>query len=208
MSNFSSISVAPQLAAIAAQIVTVDEVVDGNAVIIEDIHDTDLPGVNTIVTQTGLVVIDIHDTDLPAVEEIAAANEVILTDIHDTDLPAAQTDLDILTQEAEQRNVGKIYQGNINNATFADVVNITDKGVLTGISQQCTAYTADGRGYIKLVIDGTQVVSDPFLNFYEAGDHRALRFQHRFNTSLQVQHKINAADLGTVHTFVACTIDA
>ncbi len=196
MSNSFSISVDVELAALTAALAVVDGVVDNiravdvpaiqtninanetkidanldavNAVgvIVADIHDTDLPGVETIVTQTGLLLIDVHDTDLPAVKGAVDDNGVILVDVHDTDLPAVKTDtgnirgtdIGTITDAITAKMIrGEFESTHLKNpgGAFTEVLNITGSGklIMLGIATDAT-----GGGRVKLVIDGRQYQS-------------------------------------------------
>lgn len=141
MSNFSSISVAPQIAAVNA-------IVTANGVILTDIHDTDLPDVGTDVIAVGVIAVDIHDIDLPAVNTIATANGVILTDLHDTDIPA------LLTAIGEVVNRGSLefdgYNATPGDVNYHDALNYTGAGKLVMIA--ANAQATDGN--VRVTIDG------------------------------------------------------
>ncbi len=171
MSNFSSISMAPLIAALAAQVTVVDGIVD------EILVDTDITiplGLNAVLTEIGVV----------------------------------DGNVDILTQEADQRSVPKVYSNSYNGTAFTDIVNITDKGVLTGISTFLTQYTAASFIHWKIIVDGVTLYDGEIMSFSEKGQAKSLSFNHKFDTSLQVQHKIVTASKGTVRTEVSCTVDA
>jgi len=119
-----------------------------------------------------------------------------------------------LIQELDQRKVAKVAWAMGTLANYTDVVNITDKGVLTGISQ--TIMTVNGAlktSNLKIIIDGITVLdtsAGQYLttNNVTAYDHAdiGLSFNHIFNTSLQVQHKSSGA-ADQVQTAVSYTID-
>lgn len=113
-----------------------------------------------------------------------------------------------LIQELDQRSVSKASQDRTNQSSWKDIVNITDKGVLTGISQWVTS---DGTGGgLQIIIDGLWILSidsGPNSGFSMNYASASLAFNHRFNTSLRVQHEAyNGA--GYVNTTVSYTIDS
>jgi len=125
MSNFSSISVAPQIAALAAQVTAVDAVVDA-------IRATDFPTTDALVTGVGNIVTDIHDVDLPVVDALVTANGVILADIHDTDLPAVITAIAAKELRGEFKTV--IYDAAPGHTNWFDILNISgSSGKVAGI---------------------------------------------------------------------------
>ena len=109
-----------------------------------------------------------------------------------------------LVQEMAQRDTAKVASAThagSSSTSYSDIVNITDKGVLTGISQSIDA--AAGNAYIKIVLDGVTITDSATIR---EGSGIGLSFNHRFNTSLQVQHKTQFGS-AYQYTSVAYTID-
>ena len=96
-----------------------------------------------------------------------------------------------------------LAEGSTSSSSYVNVVDISDTGVLTGISQSLGGAGADG--YIKVWIDGTALQGDP-VQFTPDGGGNSLAFHHRFFTSLRVQHKLDGAAVG-VYTMVSYTVD-
>ena len=119
-----------------------------------------------------------------------------------------------LIQELDQRSVGKIIGANITDITYADVLNITDKGTLFGILQFYLGGGAeiDCTGSVKIIIDGSTEydgiysaeVYDSAVGFCTGGN--MLSLFHKFNTSLQIQHKTSVVSKG-YRTIIAYAID-
>lgn len=130
-----------------------------------------------------------------------------------------------LIQELDQRKVAKVANNLTNNGawttpTYIAVVNITDKGVLTGISQHlwhaATDTAAEVYGKLKVTIDGTLILDDAYFTRAQyvatyspkPGCTNSLAFNHRFNTSLLVEHLHTIGDgLYNLSTNVSYTID-
>jgi len=110
-----------------------------------------------------------------------------------------------LIQELDQRAVGMAATGTVERITYVDVVNISDKGVLTGVYQRVVRAgdSIDCSGAIKVILDGVTIFEDVGFSRYTFAEipesnlvintdrTGSLSFNHRFNTSLQVQHKTN-----------------
>ena len=117
-----------------------------------------------------------------------------------------------LIQELAQRDVAQAASDtNSQVSTYEDVVNITDKGVLTGVTQGLYGSTSGASvGTIRITIDGVAILTDTgFTHFFFTynemrGYDASLAFNHRFDTSLRIEHKTTA---GSVHTKAAYTID-
>ena len=117
-----------------------------------------------------------------------------------------------IIQELDQRSVSHAVYAVAAPPTYTDIVNITDKGVFTGISQVFDAIgNSDDYGYFKIIIDGVTIITDARMavqtgtNDMAAGV--AVAFNHRFNTSFQAQYKtMNAvAALQNVVTYTTDT---
>ncbi len=88
-----------------------------------------------------------------------------------------------------------------------DLVNINDKGVLTGVALSCALYTADTDVRITVTIDGVALLATPKLFHVTAkGDSYSLDFNNRFDTSLRIQIELDAANI-TVLAGASYTID-
>lgn len=120
-----------------------------------------------------------------------------------------------LVQEMAQRGTPKMVSAITSSTDLADVVNITDKGVLTGIVQFMNYVTDAEAGWFILTIDGVVVydnVNSPNHQTISTDSATTLMsttipFNHRFSTSLRVQHKVNTGSHGRLYTFVTYTTD-
>ena len=114
--------------------------------------------------------------------------------------------VDKLEEERLMRSVVHMSEEIEAGLTLSDVVNITDKGVLTGVSATLGTFTAEGQAQIIVTLDGgaLPVIT---IDFEKKADNISLDFNHRFDTSLRVQHKITEIDKGTLKTYVMYTTD-
>jgi hypothetical protein len=116
-----------------------------------------------------------------------------------------------LVQELAQRGTAKCATATYStNTNYSDVINITDKGVLTGIYQNVGLVATTGK--LKVIIDGTQLLESTTFSYVSNINGLiypgSLAFNHRFNTSLQVQHATTASGTGeSVTTIVSYTTD-
>ena len=125
-------------------------------------------------------------------------------------LIGSAADTDIATDIANitgQLEVAKMVSDTEDGSTYSDVVNITDKGMLTGVTQAISAFTAESSTHLKVVIDSVTVFDGTTIVFSELSRWLSFPFHHRFDTSLQIQHKMAADSKGTVRTFVTYTTD-
>lgn len=106
-----------------------------------------------------------------------------------------------IIQELAQRGTAEFADVGGTSDTLADVVNITDKGVLTGVAMVMEG--AD-RGRLKITIDGVAIMNDRRFVFNSL--QNSLAFNHRFNTSLRVEHR-NEGNAVAYLTYVAYTTD-
>ncbi len=118
---------------------------------------------------------------------------------------------DAIALEFDQKQVGVIaYDANSQAATYEDVVNISDKGVLTGITSLVFSTSNAHDGTILVTIDGgaltAMAVFSRVPNLDDTTNSQSLSFGHRFDTSLRVQHK-KSNGLDNIYTSVAYTID-
>ena len=131
-----------------------------------------------------------------------------LTDEIVEEIEDVQTEVELLTQEMAQRSTPKIAVGAESTTTYSSIIDITDKGVLTGILSQITHYTADSIVDVKITIDGIAFISGAlYFSFVAVGNSWSMPFNHIFNTSLKIEHKIIANSKGTARTTVSYTID-
>lgn len=107
-----------------------------------------------------------------------------------------------LIQKLAQGSVARMTMVSGTSSSLADVLNITDKGILTGIVQ-LTEGADDGR--LTITVDGTVIYSNNVGVQQKAG-HISLPFYHRFDTSLRVQHS-NVGNSVQINTFVMYTTD-
>lgn len=130
-----------------------------------------------------------------------------------------------LIQELDQRKVGKII-ANVASPDIFDnrynnpVVNISGKGVLTGVAQVIEIWYGEtvGRGCFSIIIDGgTEMQVEAFTKTGKSYDGsnitwlpgtNSLSFNHRFNTSLLVLQwqMVNNGD-NLVRSHVAYTLE-
>jgi len=126
-----------------------------------------------------------------------------------------------LIQELDQRSTPKFGYGTTTSTGWADVVNITDKGVLTGIAAYIEILAGNEKGVeVNVVIDGSTelTTNNNGIGCYMANDtNRAagmtasIPCNHRFNTSLRVQIRVNSLSGGgtpTAYGIVSYTTDA
>lgn len=141
--------------------------------------------------------------------EILSDLETISSDLTAADLVIDKiySDTSIITlRQATGKIVSDVNSGNASDST---VIDISDVGVLTGISQMLNAAEAvDGTLVVR--IDGVQLISSAlFTSYLHASSDvvvRSLNFHHPFETSLHINHQKNVAT-GTLNTTVAYTTD-
>jgi len=156
----------------------------------------------------------VHLSVKPYLDEVKGAGFVAGTD----SLKNQSDILIMLNQELSQRQVGRIaFDNNVQNNVLEDVVNINDKGVLTGIRSQLYSNAANpSSGFVKVTIDGVALTN---LDYFPTSvmftnsigtdfwyGIASLSFNHRFNTSLRVEHRKDLAG-GELKTVVSYTID-
>ena len=120
-------------------------------------------------------------------------------------------DIVVLNAELNQRVVAQVAQATRAVASYADVVNITDKGVLTGVSQVIyNGATGNCEGVVRITIDGVAIMTDSLFSIYvltpDVSQPNTVSFNHRFDTSLRVEHMTSNTN-ATIKTTVAYTID-
>ncbi len=183
----------PAGASVAVDVAAVKAIVD----IIDGLHD--VPTADAVTNAFMRDVLGIK-TDA-AVEVVSAVNSLMAY-------------IKGLTQELDQRSVAKVAWALDSTNSFTDVLNLSDKGVLTGIFQALQlSDVASGteQGGIRLTIDGVLKWTEP--NFSEkfttdgSASFASLSFNHRFDTSIQVEAK-NSGNTISVWTSVAYTIKA
>lgn len=117
-----------------------------------------------------------------------------------------------LVQELDQRTEPHLVSHYLTLADqndYTDVVNITDKGVLTGITMLVDSTSTDE--YVRITIDGSVIYDGVFGNTFNSSTVAVvtggtLSFNHRFDTSLKVEHKRGTA-FGSLRTLVSYTTD-
>lgn len=237
MPNSFNISAEVELAAISASITIVDTVVDAiRATDVPNIQ-TNIDDNETKIDACGAIGALIRGTDVPNIQTNIDANETkidankaVVDAIRATDVPDLQTNINANETkiDANKAVVDAIRATDVPGikeafsdkladplmdslstalATAQDIVNITDKGILTGVAMMCTAYTADGYGRIKITIDGSVLLDGRFLQIDEEGRHNSLAFLHKFETSLLVQCYMNAINKATILTVVSYATD-
>ncbi len=222
--------------AVQASITAHKVATDASGVITANIHDTDLPLVKTDTnnlrtvdfpaTDATITTLDtlidwikvqcdeMRITEIPAVKTVVDANAVILGDIHNTDLPAVKAetvlivaDTNELQLEKQKRNTPLVASDDcVSLDTYEDIVNISDKGIMFGISSTLGACASFGS--IKIIIDAGTIIER--LHFVEPDTndrgHASLSCWLPFETSLQVQHKKAIAG-GNIYSTVSYTTD-
>jgi hypothetical protein len=120
-----------------------------------------------------------------------------------------------LIQWLAQKTVPKTATLSGASTSYTDIINIFDKGVLTGVNQFLKPSGGDSvfdHGYIKIIIDSTTILDYVFTyGSFDSGvacdmGHNSLHFDHPFSTSLQIQYKVGDIKL-TAYNIVAYTID-
>lgn len=101
----------------------------------------------------------------------------------------------------------KMVQATENTDSESTALTVTNKGVLTGITQTVTAFTAAGNASLRLTIDGALLGAIATLYFDGLGQSIHYSFHHRFETSLAITHWVNANSKGTISTTVTYTTD-
>lgn len=89
------------------------------------------------------------------------------------------------------------WNSNYQTTTYFDVLNVLGSGWFLGAA----GFTGDddsGACYIRMVVDGVQVVTDMTLysSVEQGGNSISFDVPIRFNTSLQIQTKSNGATIG------------
>ena len=93
--------------------------------------------------------------------------------------------------------------------SYADVANISGKGLLTGISQNAGHGTGDKIGKIKIIIDGVTIYDGNYTHFNTTdgvGGSMSNAFLLRFKSSLQIQHAIDSVTL-VIYTTVSYALN-
>lgn len=94
----------------------------------------------------------------------------------------------------------KIANAITTSNTYRDVVNISASGYLLGIQQYKNGYESS----LKIILDGVTLIDYTYMRTSSNYDiSGSLSFIHRFNTSLQIQHKTYAnKEIGTWVSYV------
>lgn len=154
MANTGNISMAPQLAAIAAQITVVDGIVDD---ILEDTGTT-LPGEHAAIgVVTDAILVD-TETTLPGEHVVLAAEHGIIDGNVDNIL--VDTDVTIPALIAAKNIRGNLitfpgYDGIPGDTAYHDALNLTDE---TGKLMRVQCYCATTGGSVRITIDGNAYV--------------------------------------------------
>lgn len=112
-----------------------------------------------------------------------------------------------LIQELDQKSVPMCGYLVTAGSALADVVNINDKGMLTGFVGKGSSGT--DYIYIKVTLDGVCILDADASGIGQVTETDAVSipFHHRFNTSLRVQAR-NAAGTATMVYLAPYTKDA
>jgi len=164
------------------------------------------------------VVDELHDVSAADATANAQINEVIGNKT-DTLVEAVGTTKSLmgylkgLTQLMAQLETPKVgYDYNADADTYKDVVNISDKGVLLGISSSHWSLVNGQWATILITIDGTNLTTLDYFALVKSDTGTDFHAQEsiscffRFDTSLRVQHKMRQAKM--LITKVMYTIDA
>lgn len=122
---------------------------------------------------------DVLGNKTDAIDDVVAANVSLMAYIKGD------------TQERDQRAVGKMSRVGVisTDTTEKDIVNITDKGVLTGITIHIRG-SQTGNLFLKVTIDGTIVYNGYCYEGVGSVDDNPVIpfiFNNRFNTSLHIE---------------------
>lgn len=122
-------------------------------------------------------------------KHVGKQGDVLVSDVGTTSTIMAY--VKSLVQELDQRKTPHCVVVDGGHGSLADIVNITDKGVLTGIVVNIRSITADGTVvHLKITIDGSVVLDDTSfasIKWTEMIHNICIPFNHRFNTSLRVE---------------------
>jgi len=178
----------------------VTEILSDLETIASDLVATDAV-VDAIYSDTGNIRTDV--TEILSDLETIASDLVLVDGIVDT----IYSDTTAMNARIATRMI--VSDASTGNASDSTVINISDIGVLTGITQILEAIDA-ADGSLTVRVDGVQLIdTDTFTpNPHAASDVvvTSLAFNHPFETSLNIlQQKSVAA--GTITTFVAYTTD-
>lgn len=213
MANFGNITMAPQIAALQKDITAIMGPTWNPA--------TDpLDVIAQAATEGRSYAYQLHDVQMPILKaehaaNLAAigANNTILADLHDVHDPAIIAAITILTANMALKENVKLVGATASTAAYVSVLDITDKGFLTGISQYPIFSVSDEDidGFIKLTIDGGVEYDGDFCHMRLLADktHAAgigVCFDHKFETSLKVEHKVGSINQ-RARTLVAYTND-
>lgn len=153
-------------------------------------------------------------TDLTATNTLITTVNTVVDLIRSTDVPAIAALIDPLQLYLDKKAVSHIVGADATTALYVTVVDISDKGILTGISQYGNRHEPvnDIRGSIKITIDGDVKYDGEFC--YDDmrvdmcyGGGGSISLDIPFETSLKVEHKAAIANCGC-RTLVGYTVDA
>jgi hypothetical protein len=138
------------------------------------------------------------------------ADDAVLK-VSDTDIISAY--VKGLVQRADQGSVPKMVQVAGGNGALADIVNILDKGILTGLSIEAIYITgAKPIGYLKITIDGEVIFVETAVIFATSSAaypvYRTIPFNHPFSTSLRIEGKCSNTATGTINFLASYTVDS
>lgn len=129
MSNFFGISDKPEIAAAVVKIDANKTVIDENKVILADLHDTDLPAINTKLTTLDTVADNIRNIDVPNIqtnintnETKIDANKTVIDNILSTINYVYPSD-DVLHTNASEQGLASLVYGKLKE-TFVNVDGI------------------------------------------------------------------------------------
>lgn len=222
MANNFNISVKPEIAAAVVKIDNNKTVIDENKVILADLHDTDLPAIDTKLTTLDTVADNIRNIDVPNIQTNIDANETKIDTIDGI------VDAIKLKTDATPQNVrGKLYGVFLTTAesAFQDVVNISGHGKLNKLV--IAVYDAGDTIELKVTFDGTaadnvahtgDVIQQIISINIVSGTGIALAklpttgadvnlFNIEFESSLLIQIRRSAGAAGNVIGYVNYTLD-
>lgn len=148
------------------------------------------------------------DTNMAVLDAVADA-------IRAVDVPAIQANIDTmdpLIAEQLLRVVSRTASHLGVHTTWENAVNISNKGVLTGVSLTLyDGHTSDSIGRFQVIIDGITLPAIQTFAFFDIVEHsyqaNSLAFNHKFETSLQVQYQCSTLNIAACCD-VSYTIDA
>ena len=114
-----------------------------------------------------------------------------------------------VVQELDQRKTGKMVKVAGGNGSLADIVNITDKGILTGVTISMLTVAAQTNITLKITRDSDVMFNDTFITSGTNGVvvFIPIAFNHRFDTSLRIEGMSATNTNATCYFIATYTVD-